>query len=158
VAYDPALTFLRGAGGSTLIVVGFEVTIDARQLSTSVFSIAWVAGNLDSRKLQPLRVVPGRYGFTATALAFTFIVTPTGKIDYDRGLTYLSGQGTTTLVVTQSGRGSAPLLGIGIVLVLLCPVAARRLVRRAAAPSMRPAGDDGRAALREGDDHPATRG
>jgi hypothetical protein len=101
--FDPALAHLSGRGTSTLVLHGHAVTVDPTRIS-GLWAIRGVAGWLDTSKPVTVTVMPGQYHFEAPdpGLEFVFTVTPAGTIDYDPSLTYLSGQGTSTLVISQS--------------------------------------------------------
>jgi hypothetical protein len=102
--FDPALTHLSGQDTSTLVLHGVQVTVDPTRID-GWWALRGVTGDLDTSTPVTVTVMPGQYRFLApdAGLDFVFTVTPGGTVDYDPSLTYLSGQGTPTLIVGQSG-------------------------------------------------------
>ncbi|MFH1726151.1 MAG: hypothetical protein ABII00_16200 [Elusimicrobiota bacterium] len=101
VQYDPALTYLSGAGTSTLVVAPdtFEITIDASALAGSWY-IPGVGSTPPGGHAVSLTVLPGQYGFIyGTVAGVGFSVDENGLIQYDPAESILSGAGTSTLVV-----------------------------------------------------------
>jgi hypothetical protein len=100
VHYDPGLAGVSGQGTTTLTLSGLPVTADGTALAFQNLSFSgaatWPAG---VRK--DLWLLPGRYTFYgpgATGIRVT--VAPDGTIDYDPGLSFLSGRGGRTLTVS----------------------------------------------------------
>jgi hypothetical protein len=106
VDFDPGLAYLSGRGTSTLVLHGVAVTVDPTRID-GWWSLRGVV-NADTSKPVTVRVMPGQYRFLApdAGLDFVFTVTPVGMVDYDPSLTYLSGRGTPTLIVGQSGSAA----------------------------------------------------
>ena len=104
--FDPGLTYLSGRGTSTLALHGLPVAIDATRLSAQAFALAGATSWLDAWVVQSLRLLPGQYRFQTPAADVDFVltVTPAGTFDYDPALTYLSGRGTSMLIVGPSSR------------------------------------------------------
>ncbi|MFH1726152.1 MAG: hypothetical protein ABII00_16205 [Elusimicrobiota bacterium] len=101
VQYDPALTYLSGAGTSTLIVAPdtFEITIDATAL-TGDWYVPGVNSMVPGGQAVSLTILPGAYGFTyGTVAGVGFSVDENGLIQYDPAQGILSGAGTPTLAV-----------------------------------------------------------
>jgi hypothetical protein len=113
-------TYLDGAGTSTLVVKGVDITVDARHLTTPTFQLVSETANVSTAQAHTFRLVPGNHIFLTTGLTFTFTVTPAGTVAFDARLAYLSGAGTATLVVDPPG--TPPGLVIPVVLLLVVGV------------------------------------
>jgi hypothetical protein len=104
VGYYPGLVFLSGTGTTTLTVNGFQIEVNATDLTLDQFSLFDTGSGLgrcfSTTRVQPLTLIPGSYRFgTLFGPSFVFSVTGTGKVDYDSRLTFLSGTSTTILQV-----------------------------------------------------------
>lgn len=99
----PGYRFLSGAGTHQLTVHGYPITVDARQLTTARFIINRVIGQHDTSVPHTFRLIPGPHQFVRGDVEFTFTVTTAGTVDYSTALTYLSGKGSSTLVVRNPG-------------------------------------------------------
>lgn len=87
--------------------MSFPIQINATALTCPSFVVKSMPGRLDSRSIQALALEPGSYEFQSGAfpLNWTFTVTHEGHLDYVPELDvrqggFLSGSGTTTLVVS----------------------------------------------------------
>jgi hypothetical protein len=97
--YDSSMSsYLDGSGTTTLVVRGLPVTIDATRMAGAFFLANDVGTQFDNT-VHVVRLLPGQHFFFTTALSFFFTVQPDGTVDYDPGLTGVSGRGTSTLVV-----------------------------------------------------------
>jgi hypothetical protein len=82
----------------------FPIQIDATQLFFKIFQIPPATSTWqDATSIQTLQLEPGEHYFQVASgyyADFTFIVTPTGTVDYKPGYgAYLSGRGTETLTL-----------------------------------------------------------
>jgi hypothetical protein len=106
VRHDPALDgFLDVAGGTTLVVKGSEVWVDATE---TVYPQFWIGGGrapYGSAQRHALRLVPGQHNlFLQGGPRYPFTVDAAGHVDYDASLNgALAGRGGSTLVVRGSG-------------------------------------------------------
>jgi tetratricopeptide (TPR) repeat protein len=105
--YDRGLAYLSGWGKPTLTLLGLPVKVDATGVSAETWGFHGVLWRNASQPVV-VRLLPGQYRFQApdAGLDFVFTVTAAGTVDYDPSLTYLSGQGTSTLIVGQSGSAA----------------------------------------------------
>ena len=82
----------------------FAVTIDARTLSASTFSIDGVPGTFNTTSVVALQLATGTHTLRAPAggnATFTFTVNADGTVSFAPALNgFLSGNGTTTLTIT----------------------------------------------------------
>ena len=105
VNFDPSLDgFLGGRGTSTLVVNGFQFTVDATALTSANFNVVGDVGNpFPTNLVGALTRIPGTKTFqNGSGGNFLFTVGLDGKLDYDSSLdTFVSGRGTTTLVVND---------------------------------------------------------
>jgi hypothetical protein len=101
VNYAPSLNnILSGRGTSTLTVQGVKVTIDATALS----GLSLVVDGVTEQTKAPFTFtgLPGSLTLVGpqTGASITITINPDGTINYDPSLdSYLSGRGTSTLVV-----------------------------------------------------------
>jgi hypothetical protein len=102
VTTDPNTTGYAD-GGTQLTVHGVTLTVDARQLTYPAFVLNLVTGNLTTNTPHTVHVIPGRQTFISTSLVFNFIVTADQGVQYDEALSFLSGRGSSTLVVGNPG-------------------------------------------------------
>lgn len=102
VTYDASLNgAFAGGGTAELRVVGVPVTIDARNIGDSVFSISGIWGWQDPAQPRTYRMMPGsHYLGDRAGKTVPFRLSPTGIVDYDAADIY-SGRGTRTLVVRR---------------------------------------------------------
>jgi hypothetical protein len=100
---------LEGRGTSVLVVRGYPIDIDARQLSSPSFSIDGLGSEMRTQDVHHLRLLPGSHRFRApVGIDFTFSVTSPGMVHYDPRLEgFLDGDGTSTLIVHYAPGGSA---------------------------------------------------
>jgi len=102
VQYDSALEpFLEGAGTSALTVVGYDIEIDARALTTSTFYLHAITDQLDRTVVQTVTLIPGNYRFSdRVGNGATVSIDASGLVQYDSALEpLLDGAGTPTLIV-----------------------------------------------------------
>jgi hypothetical protein len=102
VRHDPALDgFLDIVAGTTLVVRGSEVWVDATATAYPQFWIGGGTSAYGSDQRRALRLVPGQHNlFLQGGPRYLFTVDPAGHVDYDPALdTALAGRGGTTLVV-----------------------------------------------------------
>ncbi len=110
VDFDVSLeAYISGRGTDTLVVNGFTVNIDATALTAATFGLQTVIGaalivpSMEATVVQPVTLVPASYSFCDVrcgAATFAFSVEDDGTVDFDVALDgFLSGRGTTTLVV-----------------------------------------------------------
>jgi hypothetical protein len=99
--FDAALDgFASGRGGTTLVVDGFGISVDATALTEPTFQIPCVAGSLDTAELQLVQLIPGLYRMTTSSFGFDFYVVVVGGVDYGTFLDdVVLGRGTDFLVV-----------------------------------------------------------
>ncbi|QKV78949.1 sigma factor [Amycolatopsis sp. Hca4] len=105
VGYDPSLQgLLTGAGGGTLAVHGFPVTIDATGSGYPQFGLEG-AGWWDARQPRVLRLLPGtHYALAPGGRRFAFSVTSAGRVTYDAALdSVFAGRDGTTLTLRPPG-------------------------------------------------------
>jgi hypothetical protein len=104
VLYDAKYEgLLTGAGGTTLAVHGFQITIDATESGYTSVAVSGV-GLLDARRPRTLRLLPGAHTITTVPSGglYRFTVTGAGKVDYDPSFdAVLSGRGTATLTIRR---------------------------------------------------------
>lgn len=102
VEYDTSLdAVLSGRGGSTLVIRGLAITVDATTTHHSEFLLAGV-GVFGSGRPHTVRLLPGagQVSFVDWR-SFEFMVSLSGFVDYDASLDeFLSGRGTSTLTIT----------------------------------------------------------
>src|SRR2546426_4797111 len=87
---------------SSMSAFAADITIDARALSETQFSVSGVTGCLDGSQVQTVVLSPGAYTFAGcgTGIGFSFSVGAGGLISYDPDLeVFLDGAGTSGLVV-----------------------------------------------------------
>jgi hypothetical protein len=104
IDYDPGLdSVLSGRGGSTLVIHGLAITIDATATNQPEFLLAG-AGLHDAGRPHTVRLLPGGSAVSfADWKCFGFTVSLSGFIDYDSSLDeFLSGRGTSTLTITET--------------------------------------------------------
>jgi hypothetical protein len=84
--FAPELSFLSGAGTTTLEVIGFLLSVDARRLTLPSFTLNDSASGLGepfpTASHQCVTLIPGPYVFVC-GFSFPFSVTSTGLFDYD---------------------------------------------------------------------------
>jgi hypothetical protein len=95
--------FVSGRGTDTLVVTGFPITFDATALGSGFFVIqSGAAGVGETETLTALSLLPGNHRFQEfpTGVAFDFMVSLAGTVDYGMSLDdVLLGRGTSLLVV-----------------------------------------------------------
>ncbi|WP_026425112.1 RNA polymerase sigma factor [Actinokineospora inagensis] len=124
IDYDTsANSLLTGRGGNTLVVHGYRITLDVRDISYYNAMVAGVAFTTPA-PTHVVRLLPGRQSvLTTNGNAVPFVVTGTGQIDYDAGLGgILTGAGTGTIALhgfpitidaTATGRSTVLVGGVG---------------------------------------------
>lgn len=105
VQYDPSLAgLLTGAGGTTLALHGFPVTVDASASGYPEFGVGGV-GWWNARQARVLRLVPGsHYVSIPGGERLLFQVTSTGHVGYDAAMDgAFTGRDGTTLTLRPPG-------------------------------------------------------
>lgn len=104
VDYDASFdAFLSGRGSSTLTIVGFQVTLDARYLSGSGILLVVPLTNDDWITYKTCRMVPASFYSvqqgSGEVTSFTFKLGVDGNFSYDESQFggFLAGNGTSTL-------------------------------------------------------------
>jgi hypothetical protein len=98
-------SYASGRGTSTLTVSGLPITVDARGLSPSTWSLtASEGGGGSTSQVSTIRVLPGLYRFETPAshagMTFHFTLGIDGILQFDPALdAYVSGRGTSALTV-----------------------------------------------------------
>jgi hypothetical protein len=101
VSFLSSLDGILSAQGSTLVVNGETLIINATAISSTVssFSIGAFA-NLSTAQVQTLQVLPGTVLFSDSTLQFNVTLATTDQLSYPADVdTEVSGSGTNTLVI-----------------------------------------------------------
>jgi hypothetical protein len=100
VDYEPGISYLSGRGTNRLKITGLAVTVDARELAVTTFSVKGVTSGAPTATRLPIRVLPADYPLGAGGRwsSVSFSVTPAGRIAHHHPA-YLDGAGTTILTV-----------------------------------------------------------